>query len=69
MAATHGLFVGEAAQRLRALPVRRVVTTDSVAPALTDGLPLERVGLAPLLAEAISRLHDNRSLSELLVHA
>lgn len=69
VAATHGLFVGKAAQRLRALPVRRVVTTDSVAPALTDGLPLERVGLAPLLAEAISRLHDNRSLSELLVHA
>lgn len=30
VAATHGLLAGEAAGRLRRLPVRRVVTTDTV---------------------------------------
>jgi len=69
VAATHGLFVGPAAERLRALPVKRLVTTDSVAPPDTGGLLLERVSLAPLLAEAISRLHGDRSLGELIVHA
>ncbi len=68
LAATHGLFVGAAAARLRALPVRRVLTTDTLA-APAEGLPLERVTVASLLAEAISRLHVNRSLGDLIVHA
>jgi ribose-phosphate pyrophosphokinase len=69
VAATHGLFVGRAAERLGALPVTRVVTTDSVA-ASTSAIPsLERVSLAPLLADAIARLHGDRSLSDLIVHA
>lgn len=54
--ASHGLFVGQAVERLRALPLRRVVTTDSVPPALGVGLPLEVVSVAPVLADAISRL-------------
>jgi ribose-phosphate pyrophosphokinase len=70
VAATHGLFVGEAAARLGAMPVRRLVVTDSVAArAEEDGLPVERVSLAPLLAEAVRRLHDDRSLGDLIVHA
>jgi ribose-phosphate pyrophosphokinase len=68
LAASHGLFVGAAPERLRALPVRRLVTTDSVA-ARAAAPPHERVSLAPLLAEAISRLHGDRSLSDLLIHA
>jgi ribose-phosphate pyrophosphokinase len=71
VAVTHGLFVGQAVQRLRALPVRRLVTTDSIAVPddRTAGLPLERVTLARLLADAIRRLHEERSLEDLLVHA
>jgi ribose-phosphate pyrophosphokinase len=68
LAASHGLFVGTAAQRLGALPVRRLLTTDSVA-APAGAPPHERVGLAPLLADVISRLHGDRSLNDLLIHA
>jgi ribose-phosphate pyrophosphokinase len=51
--ATHGLFSGPAPDRLQALPLARVVTTDSVPQA--PALPVEHevVSLAPLLAEAI----------------
>jgi ribose-phosphate pyrophosphokinase len=66
VAASHGLFVGPAAERLRGLPVRRWLVTDSVA--VPGGLPLalEVSGLAPLLAEAIGALHGDRSLGHLL---
>ncbi|MBI3182788.1 MAG: ribose-phosphate pyrophosphokinase [Myxococcales bacterium] len=56
LCASHGLFVGPAMQRLSALPLRRVVTTDSVPAPQASGLPLEVVSVAPVLAEAISRL-------------
>lgn len=67
--ATHGLFVDEAAARLACLPVTRMLTTDSVAGGDTGSLPVERVSLAPLLADVVSRLHGDRSLGELIVHA
>jgi ribose-phosphate pyrophosphokinase len=64
---THGLFVGSAIERLRALPIKRLLVTDSVAPPADLPLPVEVTTLAPLLAEAIKRLHDNRSLSDLIM--
>jgi ribose-phosphate pyrophosphokinase len=67
VAATHRLLVGKAVERLAALPVKRVVTSDSVVSS-PGPLPLERVSLAPLLADAISRLHGDRSLSDLIAH-
>jgi ribose-phosphate pyrophosphokinase len=66
--ATHGLFVGPAVERLRALPVRRFIVTDSVAAEVGLALPIQVISLAPLLAEAIRRLHENRSLSDLIAH-
>lgn len=54
--ASHGLFVGPAAERLARLPIRRVLTTDSIPPPDGLPLPLERVSLAPALAEAIRRM-------------
>lgn len=69
VAATHGLFVGQAAPRLAALPIRDVVVTDSVASCPADVLRLRRVSLAPLLAEAIRRLHEDRSLGDLVLHS
>jgi ribose-phosphate pyrophosphokinase len=68
VAATHGLFVGDASDRLARLPIQRLVTTNSVRAPESAALPLERVSIAPLLADAISRLHGNRSLNDLLVH-
>jgi ribose-phosphate pyrophosphokinase len=67
--ASHGLFVGPAVGRLRAAPLKRIVVTDSVGVPEGLGLPLEVVGLAPLLARAIDRLHNDRSLEGLLTHA
>jgi ribose-phosphate pyrophosphokinase len=65
---SHALLVGPAAERLRALPIRRLITTNSVAVPMNLPLPLQVASLAPLLAEAIARLHDNQSLSDLIVH-
>jgi ribose-phosphate pyrophosphokinase len=67
--ATHGLFVGEAAKRLGDAPIKRFVVTDSVHPPEELPLPLEVVSLAPLLSGAIDRLHNDRSLDDLIVHA
>jgi ribose-phosphate pyrophosphokinase len=66
--ASHALLVGAAVERLRQMPVRRLVVTDSVAQPASLALPLQIVTLAPLLAEAIVRLHEDRSLSDLIVH-
>lgn len=68
VATSHALLVGPAAERLRAQPLQRCVATDSVAGAGGHRLPMEVAGLAPLLGEAISRLHADRSLGELLAH-
>jgi ribose-phosphate pyrophosphokinase len=54
--ASHGLFVGPAAERLRALPLARVVVSDSVPEPLNPGFPLERVRSAPALAAVVRRL-------------
>ncbi len=67
--ASHGLFVGSAEEDLCDIPVERFIVTDSVPPPEGLDLPLELVSLAPLLADAIDRLHNERSLDELLEHA
>jgi ribose-phosphate pyrophosphokinase len=69
VAVSHGLFVGPAVERLRDLPIRRLLATDSVAAPAQLPLPVHGVSLAPLLAEAIRRLHGQQSLGDLLLHA
>lgn len=61
--ASHGLFAGLAVDRLRALPLAHVITTDSVPQ--PEGLPFPHhvVTLAPLLAEAIQRVHAGSALA------
>jgi ribose-phosphate pyrophosphokinase len=66
VAATHGLLVGTAASRLGRLAARCVLTTDSLA---RDQAPIPALrveSVAPLLADAISRLHHNQPLGDLL---
>lgn len=67
VAASHGLFVGDASDRLRCLSLGRLITTDSVAPQRLPQLPIEVVSIAPLLADAIDRLHHNQPLDDLCV--
>jgi len=66
VAATHGLMVGAAAERLRALPIRRMLVTDSVPVPSNLNIPLEVVSLAPLLGQVISRLHAGERLGDLI---
>jgi len=66
--ATHGLFVGPARERLAPLGLRRLIVTDTLSATELPGIPVRVVSVAPLVADAISRLHTGRSLGDLLVH-
>jgi ribose-phosphate pyrophosphokinase len=68
IATTHALLVGPALERLRGLPVRRVVATDSTLIPTDLPLPCQVVSLAPLLADVIQRLHNQQSLANLILH-
>jgi ribose-phosphate pyrophosphokinase len=67
VAATHGLFVGRAMERLNRPEVVRVAATDSLPPLPHPPMRLEVVRLAPLLAEAVRRIVAERGLDDLLV--
>lgn len=75
VAATHGLLVGDAPQRLARLPLRTLLVTDSVTPAGGAAPPAATTrsrhvcSIAPLLADAIARLHDGHVLGEGLARA
>jgi ribose-phosphate pyrophosphokinase len=64
--ATHGVLCGPAIQRLRDAPVKQVVVTDTIPVPPEKQLPnLTILSVAPLLAEAIKRIHCNESVSKL----
>jgi ribose-phosphate pyrophosphokinase len=66
VAATHPVLAGNAIERLRNADIDDVIVTDSVPiPPEKLGPPLTVLSVAPLLAEAIIRVHENRSVSEL----
>ncbi|ADO72969.1 ribose-phosphate diphosphokinase [Stigmatella aurantiaca] len=54
--ATHSLLVGPSLERLQRLPLRRLLTTDSVPRSEPLPIPLEVVSVAPLLARSIEML-------------
>ncbi|HEV3231401.1 MAG TPA: ribose-phosphate pyrophosphokinase [Candidatus Dormibacteraeota bacterium] len=62
--ATHGIFSDGAVERLAAAPIDQIVVTDSI-PHPAQHEKLMRLSVAPLLAEGISRVHEDRSVSEL----
>ena len=54
-----------ARERLRAAPVEEIILTDTI-PIDTTGIPnLKVLSIAPLLAQAIMRVHTEQSLSVL----
>ena len=65
VAATHGLFVGPAIERLGALPIRQLLITDTL-PLGPSSLPVEVVTVVPMIAEAIRRIGDGKPLGDLL---
>jgi ribose-phosphate pyrophosphokinase len=68
VAATHALMVAGATGRLTASGIRRLVVSDSLASAALAAPLTQVVSIAPMLAEAISRLNIGESLSDLLSH-
>jgi ribose-phosphate pyrophosphokinase len=70
--ATHGLFVGDAATVLDAEVLSSLTVTDTVPPFRLPeallGRRIEVLGVAPLLGEAIRRLHGGGSIVELVEH-
>jgi len=63
--ATHPVFSPGAVDRLEESPLERVTVTDTVPSEPSASEKLEVVSVAPLFAEAMSRIHDGRSVSAL----
>ncbi|HAU29594.1 MAG TPA: phosphoribosylpyrophosphate synthetase [Rhodospirillaceae bacterium] len=65
--ATHGVFSGDAMERIRHSGFDSVMVTDSIAPRedVLDNPKVKVLSVAPLLAEAILRITQERSLSSL----
>jgi len=65
-AVTHGVVTQECMTRLDQSPIRRLLVTDTVESKLVRPSPkVEVVSVAPLLAEAIRRIHTRQSISVL----
>ena len=66
LGATHGVFCGDAIQLLSESPLEQIVVTNTIPLAEEKQLPTITVlSVAPLIGEAIRRIHFNESLSRL----
>ncbi|MCK5272779.1 MAG: ribose-phosphate pyrophosphokinase [Sedimentisphaerales bacterium] len=67
VAATHGVFAPPAAERLQKAPIDEIVVTDTV-PIHAEAAKIKNLKVltvADLLGEAIYRIHNNKSVSEI----
>ena len=65
-ACSHAVLTEGAVERLRGAHIDEVIVTNSIpVPPSKQGPPVTVLSVAPLLAEAIVRVHENRSVSEL----
>jgi ribose-phosphate pyrophosphokinase len=64
---THGVLSGGAVSRVAASPLESLVTTDSIqaTEAMRVAHNIRQITIAPLLAEAVLRIAENRSVSSL----
>ena len=68
-AMTHGVLSGQAIEAIEASPIKELVITDTLPqPRAKQSRKISTVSVAPLLGEAISRIHDGRSVGELFDH-
>lgn len=64
LAATHGVLCGDAVKNLAEAPIKSLCLTDSIPLSEEKILPTINVeSVAPLLAEAIKRIHHDQSIS------
>jgi ribose-phosphate pyrophosphokinase len=63
---THGVFTEELMRRLDASPIKKLLATDSIETQPVKLSPkVQTVTVAPLLGEAIQRIHEKKSVSVL----
>ena len=64
---THGVLSGGAVARVTASPMEKLVTTDSIlaTDAVHGAHNIDQLSVAPLIAEAMHRIADERSVSSL----
>jgi ribose-phosphate pyrophosphokinase len=68
VAVVHPVLSGDAVARLRASPIAEIVVTDTLPlPPQKQDPKITVLSVASLLAEAIARVHDGRSVSELYI--
>ena len=67
ISATHGIFSGQAIERLEAAPIKECVVTDAIPCAIanTPGSKIRQISVANELAEAIAHVYLNKSVSEI----
>ena len=63
-AVVHPVMSGRAYERLAESRLERLLVTNTI-PLAADAPKVEVLSVAPLIAEAIARIHDGRSVSEL----
>ncbi|MGC8862555.1 MAG: ribose-phosphate diphosphokinase [Armatimonadota bacterium] len=65
-ACTHAVFSGDASERLLASSIKKIIVTDTIPlPEAKRDSKIVVVSVAPLLADAIKRIHTEGSVSEL----
>lgn len=70
VAASHGVFAGPAIERLKNAPIDSIVVTDSIPIPPENVLPnMKILSVAPILAEAIKRIHQHKSISAIFGNA
>ena len=66
IACTHGVLCGDAIEKLQKAPVDSIIVTDTIPIPKEKQLPnMVQLTVAPLLADAIMRIHHDQSISEL----
>ncbi len=65
-AVVHPVLAGQAVERIKTSPLRELIVTNSIPVASGKQIDkIEQLSVAPLLAEAIYRIHRNESVSSL----
>jgi ribose-phosphate pyrophosphokinase len=69
LAFIHPIFSRNAAQRLAELPIKHIITTDTVSIPEEKLKPLQEritiLSIAPMIGEVIRRAHEGRSVGEM----
>ena len=67
MTATHAVLCGKALEKIEKSGCEELVVTDSIPITGKERPWLKQLSVAPLLAEAIHRIHKSESVSSLFV--